>query len=66
MMDLSEIFQMAAIINLLPPVRKDFKCYIKHKRKKMSLKDLIIKLQVEEITKILTRKMSFPWLRGML
>ena len=41
---LSETFQVAAIIEKLPPAWKDFK----HKRKEMSIKDLIIRLQIEK------------------
>ena len=40
--------QMVAIIEKLPLARKDFKSYLKHKRREMSLKDLIIRLQVKE------------------
>ena len=41
-------FQVAAIIEKLPPSWKDFKTYLKHKRKKMIIKDLIIRLRIEE------------------
>ncbi|XP_060200082.1 uncharacterized protein LOC132628300 [Lycium barbarum] len=34
-------FQVAAFIEKLPPLWKDFKNYLKHKRKKMTLEDLI-------------------------
>ncbi|RVW85618.1 Retrovirus-related Pol polyprotein from transposon TNT 1-94 [Vitis vinifera] len=47
-MMLSETFQVAAIIEKLPPVWKDFKNYLKHKRKEMSIEDLIIRLRIEE------------------
>lgn len=43
-MDLSETFQTSIIIKKLPPIWKDFKSYLKHKRKKMTLEDLISKL----------------------
>lgn len=43
-MDLSETFQTTTIIKKLPPIWKDFKSYLKHKRKKMTLEDLISKL----------------------
>ena len=36
-MIVSEAFQVAAIIEKLPPVWKDFKNYIKHKREEMNV-----------------------------
>ena len=45
---LSETFQVAAIIEKLLPAWKDFKNYLKHKRKEMSIEDLIIRLCIEE------------------
>ena len=47
-MSLSESFQVAAIIEKLPPLRKEFKNYLKHKRKEMKLEDLIVRLRIEE------------------
>ncbi|XP_016652450.1 PREDICTED: uncharacterized protein LOC107881912 [Prunus mume] len=47
-MVLSETFQVAAIIEKLPPSWKDFKNYLKHKRKEMRLEDLIVRLRIEE------------------
>ena len=47
-MMLSETFQVVAIIQKLPPIWKDFKNYLKHKRKEMNTKDLIIRLRIEE------------------
>ncbi|KAL0301831.1 UNVERIFIED_CONTAM: hypothetical protein Sradi_6459900 [Sesamum radiatum] len=47
-MKLSESFQVAAMIEKLPPLWKDFKNYLKHKRKEMGLEDLIVKLRIEE------------------
>ncbi|KZV25402.1 hypothetical protein F511_07286 [Dorcoceras hygrometricum] len=47
-MEMSESFQVAAVIEKLPPLWKDFKNYLKHKRKEMGLEDLIIKLRIEE------------------
>ena len=46
-MMMSEAFQVAAIIEKLPPAWKDFKNYLKHKRKEMSIKDLVIRLRIE-------------------
>ncbi|KAK3010035.1 hypothetical protein RJ639_010998 [Escallonia herrerae] len=47
-MVLGESFQVAALIEKLPPTWKDFKNYLKHKCKEMKLKDLIVKLRIEE------------------
>ena len=44
----SENFQVVALIEKLPPTWKDFKNYLKHKRKEMSIKNLIIRLPIEE------------------
>lgn len=41
-------FLAATISEKLPPARKDFKSYLKHKRKEISLDDLIIKIHVKE------------------
>ena len=50
-MMLSKTFQVAAIIEKLLPAWKDFKNYLKHKRKEMSIEDLIIRLHIEEDNK---------------
>ena len=47
-MVLSETFQVAAIIEKLHPRWKDFKNYLKHKRKEMNLEELIVRLRIEE------------------
>ena len=47
-MVLSASFQVAAIIEKLPPNWKDFKNYLKHKCKEMKLEDLIMRLRIEE------------------
>ena len=47
-MVLSESFQMAALIEKLPPSRKNFKNRLKHKKKEMKLEDLIVRLRIEE------------------
>ncbi|XP_060178249.1 uncharacterized protein LOC132608204 [Lycium barbarum] len=41
-------FQVAAFIEKLPPSWKDFKNYLKHKRKEMTLEDLIVRLRIKE------------------
>ena len=47
-MMLSETFQVATIIEKLPPSWNDFKNFLKHKRKEMSIEDLIIRLRIED------------------
>ncbi|GMP85165.1 hypothetical protein CsSME_00038436 [Camellia sinensis var. sinensis] len=47
-MVLSESFQVAAIIEKLPPSWKEFKNYLKHKHKEMKLEELIVRLKIEE------------------
>ncbi|GJY34361.1 retrovirus-related pol polyprotein from transposon TNT 1-94 [Tanacetum coccineum] len=47
-MTLSETFQAAAIIEKLPPSWVDFKNYLKHKRKEMSVEDLVVHFRIEE------------------
>ena len=42
---------MAAIIEKLPPLWKDFKNYLKHKRKEMTVEDLIVRLRIKEDNK---------------
>ena len=39
---------MASIIEKLPPSWKEFKSYLKHKRKAMIVEDLIVRLRIEE------------------
>ena len=55
-MILSESFQVAAVIEKLPPGWKDFKNYLKHKRKEMSLEDMIVRLRIEEDNRNSERK----------
>ena len=47
-MVLSESFQVAIVIGKLPPAWKDFKNYLMHKRKEMSMEDLVVRLRIEE------------------
>ncbi|XP_073138988.1 uncharacterized protein [Henckelia pumila] len=47
-MEINEPFQVASIIEKLPPQWKDFKNYLKHKFKKLKLEDLIVRLRIEE------------------
>ena len=55
---LSETFQVAAIIEKLPPAWEDFKNYLKHKRNEMSIEDLIIRLRIEEGNRGFEKKMA--------
>ena len=47
-MILPETFQVATIVEKLPPTWRDFKNYIKHKLKELKLEDLIVRLRIEE------------------
>ncbi|KAM2422377.1 hypothetical protein ACFXTH_028601 [Malus domestica] len=47
-MVINESFQVTSIIEKLPPSWKEFKSYLKHKRKEMTLEDLIVRLKIEE------------------
>ncbi|XP_049414632.1 uncharacterized protein LOC125877352 [Solanum stenotomum] len=48
---INEAFQVAAMIEKLPHLWKDFKNYLKHKRKEISLEDLIVRLRIEDDNK---------------
>ena len=45
---ISEQFQVGSIIEKLPPSWRNFKVYLKHKRREMTMEDLILRLRVEE------------------
>ena len=45
---ISKQFQVGSIIEKLPPSWRDFKVYLKHKRREMTMEDLILRLRVEE------------------
>ncbi|KZV16181.1 hypothetical protein F511_11857, partial [Dorcoceras hygrometricum] len=47
-MEINEPFQVAAIIEKLPPMWRDFKNYFKHKRKELKLEEPIVRLRIEE------------------
>ena len=47
-MILPETFLVATIVEKLPPTWRDFKNYLKHKRKELKLEDLIVRLQIKE------------------
>ena len=57
-MVLSESFQVAAIIEKLPPNWKDFKNYLKHKHKEMKLEDLIMILRIDEDNRVSEKKVG--------
>ena len=57
-MMLSESFQVVAIIEKLSPNRKDFKNYLKHKRKEIKLEDLIVRLRIEEDSRVFEKKVG--------
>ena len=57
-MTLSETFQVAAFIEKLPPSWRDFKNYLKHKRKELSLEDLIVQLRIEEDNRLSEKKVG--------
>ena len=48
---MNDVFQVAAIIEKLPPLWKNFKNYLKHKCKEMIVEDLIVSLRIEEDNK---------------
>ncbi|KZV14607.1 hypothetical protein F511_42318 [Dorcoceras hygrometricum] len=56
--EMSESFQVAEIIEKLPPLWKDFKNYLKHKCKGMGLEDLIVNFTLRRIAE------SNPNLKG--
>ncbi|XP_019226050.1 PREDICTED: uncharacterized protein LOC109207567 [Nicotiana attenuata] len=55
-MVINEAFQVAAFIKKLLPTWKDFKNYLKHKRKEMTLEDLIVRLRNKEDNKAAKKK----------
>nr|GEZ11029.1 hypothetical protein [Tanacetum cinerariifolium] len=59
-MTLSKTFQVAAIIEKLPPSWVDFKNYLKHKRKKISVEDLVVHLCIEEDNRLALKDTCTP------
>ena len=55
---LSETYQVTTVIEKLPPAWKDFKNYLKHKRKEMSIEDLVIRLRIKEDNRGFEKKMT--------
>ena len=58
-MVLSESFQVAIIIKKMHFFFKKFKNYLKHKRKKMRVKDFILRLRIREDTKFFEKRANF-------
>ncbi|KAF3662700.1 Histone H2AX [Capsicum annuum] len=52
----NDAFQVAAIIEKLPPMWKDFKNCLTHKRKEMTVEDLFVRLRIEEDNKAAERR----------
>ncbi|XP_069143375.1 uncharacterized protein [Solanum lycopersicum] len=48
----NDAFQVAAIIEKLPLLWKDFKNYLKHKRREITVEDLTVRLRIEEDNKL--------------
>ncbi|XP_075478762.1 uncharacterized protein LOC142519607 [Primulina tabacum] len=59
-MTLSESFQVTSIVEKLPAAWKDFKNYLKHKRKEMNIEELIVRLRIEEDNKSSERRLFSP------
>lgn len=55
-MNMAETLQVGCMIEKLPPSWKDFKNYLKHKRKEMDLEALIVRLRVEENNRTADKK----------
>ncbi|XP_048624732.1 uncharacterized protein LOC125592985, partial [Brassica napus] len=51
-MSICETFTTLSFIEKLPPSYADFKNYLKHKKKKMGLEELIMRLQMESRNRI--------------
>ena len=49
-MNLPKTFLVATIVEKLSPAWRDFKNYLKHKRKKLKLEDLIVRLRLRRTT----------------
>ncbi|KAL9664498.1 hypothetical protein QQ045_019901 [Rhodiola kirilowii] len=59
-MKINESFQVATVIEKRPSGWKDFKNYLKHKRKEMSTEDLVICLQNEEDNRLSDKRIRLP------
>ena len=61
-MVLSESFQVAVMIEKLPLPWKEFKNYLKHKRKEIELEGLIVRWRTEEDNRVFETKV---WMLSM-
>ncbi|KAF3612646.1 putative histone H2A.3-like [Capsicum annuum] len=52
----NDVFQVATIIEKLPPMWKDLKNYLKYKCKEMTFEDLIVRLHIEEDNRTAERR----------
>ncbi|PKI41844.1 hypothetical protein CRG98_037768 [Punica granatum] len=59
-MALRKSFQVAIVIEKLPPGYKDFKNYLKHKRNEMTMEDLVVKFRIEEDNKNSGKDLILP------
>ncbi|CAM8972579.1 unnamed protein product [Rhodiola kirilowii] len=59
-MHISDEFFVAAAIDKLPRGWKDFKNYLRHKRKEMGLDDLVVRLCIEEDNQNSHKRARFP------
>ncbi|CAM8952218.1 unnamed protein product [Rhodiola kirilowii] len=59
-MKVNEPFQVTAVVEKLPSGWKHFKNYLKHKRKEMSMEDLVIRLKNEEDNRLSDKKIRLP------
>ena len=55
---LSETFQVVVFIEKLLPSWRDFKNYLKHKIKELSLEDLIVQFRIEEDNRLSEKKVG--------
>ena len=55
-MTINESFQVDVVIEKLSPGWKEFKNYLKHKRKEMTMEDMILRLRIEEDNRGFERK----------
>ncbi|CAM8973000.1 unnamed protein product [Rhodiola kirilowii] len=65
-MKVNEPFQVAAVIEKLLSGWKDFKNYLKHKRKEMSMEDLVIRLKNEENNRLSDKRIKLPYERASM
>uniref|UniRef100_A0A2N9FSN7 Retrovirus-related Pol polyprotein from transposon TNT 1-94-like beta-barrel domain-containing protein n=1 Tax=Fagus sylvatica TaxID=28930 RepID=A0A2N9FSN7_FAGSY len=51
-MKIDEAFQAAALIEKLPPSWKDYRNYLKHKKRELSMEDLVVHIRIEESNRL--------------